>query len=81
MRLKDYAIRIEPLASDEGGGYLLTVPDLPGCIADGETIEQAMAEAHDAFAAWAMAERQDRGGLPRSRFATASSERVRRQPE
>ena len=64
MRLEDYAIRIEPLPSEEGGGFLVTVPDLPGCVADGETIEQAIGEAQDAFEAWAMAERQDRGDLP-----------------
>ena len=33
------SIRIEPLSSDEGGGFLVTVPDLPGCMADGETVE------------------------------------------
>ena len=64
VRLEDYAIRIEPLSSDEGGGFLVTVPDLPGCMADGETVEQAIAEAHDAFEAWAMAEREDEGDLP-----------------
>lgn len=64
MRLEDYAIHIEPLPRDEGGGFLVTVPDLPGCMADGEIVEQAIAEAHDAFEAWAMAEREDRGGLP-----------------
>lgn len=73
MRLEDYAIRIEPLSSDEGGGFLVTVPDLPGCIADGETVQQAIAEAHDAFEAWAMAERQDKGDLPRPRPAADSS--------
>ena len=64
MRAENYAIRIEPLPSEEGGGFLVTVLDLPGCVADGETIEQAIAEAQDAFEAWAMAERQDRGDLP-----------------
>lgn len=73
MTLDDYAIRIEPLSAEDGGGFLVTVPDLPGCIADGETVEQAMAEAHDAFKAWAMAERQDRGDLPRPRRTAASS--------
>ena len=43
---------------------MVTVPELPGCMADGETIEQAVAEAQDAFLAWAMAERQDKGDLP-----------------
>lgn len=73
MRLDDYAICIEPLGPDEGGGFLVTVPDLPGCMADGETVQQAIAEAHDAFEAWAMAERQDRGVLPRPRLAADSS--------
>jgi predicted RNase H-like HicB family nuclease len=27
----EYAVRIEPLAESDGGGYLATVPDLPGC--------------------------------------------------
>ncbi len=73
MRLEDYAIRIEPLSSDEGGGFLVTVPDLPGCMADGETVEQAITEAHDAFEAWAMAEREDKGDLPAPKHAAASS--------
>ena len=73
VTLDDYAIRIEPLSSDEGGGFLVTVPDLPGCIADGETVEQAIAEAHDAFEAWATAEREDRGELPARRPTAASS--------
>ena len=64
VRLGDYAVRIEPLSSDEGGGFLVTVPDLPGCMADGETVEQAIAETHDAFEAWATAEREDKGDLP-----------------
>ena len=64
MRLEDYAIRIEPLPVEEGGGFLVTVPDLPGCMADGATIEQAVAEAQDAFEAWTMAEQQDKADLP-----------------
>ena len=42
MRLEDYAIRIEPLPREEGG-IPVTVPDLPGCVAGGETIEAATA--------------------------------------
>ena len=54
MRFEDYPINIHPIPDDEGGGYLVTFPDLPGCAADGETIDEAMAEARDAFAAWTM---------------------------
>ena len=64
MRFEDYAINIAPLPAGEGGGYLVTFPDLPGCIADGETIDDAVAEARDAFTAWAMAEMEDKSGLP-----------------
>ena len=33
MKLDDYAIRIEPLSREEGGGFLVTVPDLLGTMA------------------------------------------------
>ena len=63
MKLEDYAIRIKPLP-DEGGGLSSDRPDPPGCVADEETIAQAVSEAHDAFEAWAMTERRDKGELP-----------------
>ena len=47
-----YAHVIEPLSDEDGGGYLITFPDLPGCIADGETLEETMANGRDAFSAW-----------------------------
>ena len=37
-----YAFTIRPLEADEGGGYLIEFPDLPGCMADGETVEEAI---------------------------------------
>ena len=43
MRLEDYAIRIEPLPREEGGGIPVTVPDLSGCVAGGKIIEAATA--------------------------------------
>jgi len=48
----DYVIRIEKLSADEGGGYLATVPDLPGCMSDGETPEEALHNIQDAITAW-----------------------------
>jgi antitoxin HicB len=52
MRKLDYLVIIEPLAAAEGGGFVATVPDLPGCMSDGETAEEALANVHDAIAAW-----------------------------
>jgi predicted RNase H-like HicB family nuclease len=48
----DYPILIEPLAPEDGGGFVATVPDLPGCMSAGETPEEALANVHDAVAAW-----------------------------
>ena len=64
MKFEDYPIHIDPIPEDEGGGYLVTIPDLPGCIADGETIDAAVAEARDAFETWVTAEREDKDELP-----------------
>lgn len=47
-----YPVVIEPLTPDDGGGFLATVPDLPGCMSDGETPEEALVNVRDAIAAW-----------------------------
>ncbi len=49
MNFEDYSISLSPIPEDEGGGYMVTFPDLPGCLADGDTAEEAIAEARDAF--------------------------------
>lgn len=47
-----YPVVIEPLSEEDGGGFVALVPDLPGCISDGETPEEAVANVQDAIAAW-----------------------------
>ena len=37
MRFEDYAIIVSQLPEEDGGGYLASFPDLPGCVSDGET--------------------------------------------
>ena len=37
------------LKPSEDGGYTATVPALPGCISEGETIEQAMDNIREAI--------------------------------
>jgi antitoxin HicB len=48
----DYPLRIRPVSDDEGGGYLIEFPDLPGCLSDGATIEEAIANGADAIRSW-----------------------------
>jgi antitoxin HicB len=47
-----HRFEIRPLTPEEGGGYLITFPELPGCLADGETIEQAIKNGGEAEASW-----------------------------
>jgi antitoxin HicB len=35
----EYRFTIRPLTREEGRGYLIEFPELPGCLSDGETID------------------------------------------
>ena len=60
----DYPFAICPLSAEDGGGYLITFPDLPGCMADGETPEDAIREGRDAFHCWMQAHAEDGRAIP-----------------
>ena len=47
-----YPLIVEPLSEEDGGGFVAIVPDLPGCMSDGETAAEAVANAQDAILAW-----------------------------
>ncbi len=47
-----YSVVVQPLAAEDGGGYSAIVPDLPGCMSDGESPEAALANVQDAIATW-----------------------------
>ncbi len=49
---QDYPVRLQRLPEDEGGGWLAEVPDLPGCMSDGDTPEQAVANVQGAILSW-----------------------------
>ena len=38
--------------SDEDGAFIAEVPELPGCMAHGDTREAALANVNDAIALW-----------------------------
>lgn len=52
MRAEDYPFEVQPLSNDDGGGYLITFPDLPGCVSDGDTLEEALHNGLDAAESW-----------------------------
>ena len=53
--LDDYmamSYRMEIVEDKDEGGFVVSYPDLPGCITCGETVESAVANAQDAKKAW-----------------------------
>ena len=45
--MRTYSIVVDP---DPEGGFTVTVPSLPGCITQGESIEECVANAQEAIA-------------------------------
>ncbi len=52
MSVYDYPIQVQALSEEDGGGFVAFAPDLPGCMSDGNTQEEAIANLRDAIAAW-----------------------------
>ncbi len=60
--LSDYMVmsyRMEIVEDKEEGGFVVSYPELPGCITCGETIEAAVANALDAKKTWLEAALED----------------------
>ena len=47
MKIHEYTIILEP--DEEGQGYTVSVPALPGCVTQGKTLEEAIEMAKDAI--------------------------------
>ncbi|KIZ40402.1 MULTISPECIES: type II toxin-antitoxin system HicB family antitoxin [Rhodopseudomonas] len=61
----EYAIRIERLADSDGGGYLATAPELPGCMSDGATPEEALKNVQEAIISWIESARAWQQDIPK----------------
>ena len=60
--LNDYmamSYRMEIVEDKDEGGFVVSYPDLPGCITCGETVENAVANALDAKRVWIEAALED----------------------
>lgn len=54
---QEYDVVLEP---QEAGGYTVYVPDLPGCVSEGETVDEAVEMIRDAMSGY-LASMRDRG--------------------
>ena len=50
--------------SDEDSAFLVEVPELPGCMADGESYEDAVRNAQEVIDLWIEAAREDGREIP-----------------
>ena len=72
-----YPFTIRPLSAEDGGGYLIEYPDLPGCHSDGETPEQAIVNGRDAVRSYLMSCRKHGDPIPKPSAPVASSGQFR----
>ncbi|MFI4948004.1 MAG: type II toxin-antitoxin system HicB family antitoxin [Alphaproteobacteria bacterium] len=59
-----YRIVLRPLAVADGGGWAAEVPELPGCMSDGDTPQQAVENIMDAIGCWIEAAEEDSRPIP-----------------
>jgi antitoxin HicB len=50
--IMNYDIVVRPIPEDQGGGFMGFVPDLQGCMSDGDTPEEAFANTVQAMSEW-----------------------------
>lgn len=55
--------RIELIPSEEGG-YVVTMPELPGCISQGDTLDEAIEMIRDAQLGWLTVALEDGDNVP-----------------
>ena len=60
-----YAHVVRPLTEEEGCGFLITFPDLPGCVSDGGTMEEAIKNGREAFLGWIAVQAEMKRDIPK----------------
>ncbi len=69
-----YVVVLKPTPYEDEAGYTVLVPALPGCITEGDTIEEALANAREAIHAYLASLHQRGLPIPSSEEVVASIE-------
>lgn len=80
---QEYPVFLRPLREEEGGGWFAEIPDLPGCMSDGETREEALKNLDEAKRAWITAalEQGQKVPLPKKEEDEYSGKLTLRMPK
>ena len=82
MKEPIYPFTLRKLSNDEGGGYYIEFPDLPGCASDGNSIAEAIENGADAVKCWTAAAREAGRTVPKPGSGEKSSGKwVQRVPK
>ena len=82
IKVPEYPFTIRHLSKEKGGGYLIEFPDLPGCMSDGETIDEAILNGKDAIQAWLHAAKETNRPIPKpGELESQSGKWVQRVPK
>ena len=63
-KILKYTVIFEPA---EEGGYIVSVPSLPGCVSQGDTFEQASAMIKDAMRGYLDVLKEEKQEIPKER--------------
>ena len=63
-KIDEYQVTLSALSKDDGGGFVAEVLELPGCIADGETKEEALRNISDAIESWISTAKAEGRNIP-----------------
>jgi antitoxin HicB len=72
-----YPFTIRPLSAEDGGGYLIEYPDLPGCHSDGDTPEEAIVNGRDAVRSYLLSCKKHGDPMPKPSSLASSSGQFR----
>jgi len=82
QKLEQYPFQIRPLTEEEGGGYLIEFPDVPGCMSDGETPQEAIPNGRDALKCYLLTMKEIGEPIPEpGSFKTSSGQWRQRVPK
>lgn len=81
MEQLKYPFVLTELDKEDGGGYLIEFPDLPGCLSDGESVGEALANGREALKDWLAAAEELGRVIPKpGELSTQSGKWVQRVP-
>lgn len=80
--LNAYPFTVRRMTADEGEGFLIEFPDVPGCISDGSTPEEAIANGRDSLKSVLLTKLEFKDPVPKpGAFAAASGQFRQRIPK